>query len=128
MGKLLYPLFFLSGACGLAYETLWAKYLALSLGHAAHAYAVVLAARGRGLGRDEFKDAAQYHGRFQYPLKRLYVAEWLRRFPKDESALWSSLRIDVDMGRLAEAREKLRLLLSRRLALESRSFLGQEGP
>ncbi|MFA5138859.1 MAG: fused MFS/spermidine synthase [Elusimicrobiota bacterium] len=102
-----------------------------------------LSARGQGLSREEFKDAAEYHGRFEYPLHRLYVEEWLRRFPRDEDALWASSMIDAGMGRLPQARVKLRALLSRRpkdpellsalavvergLALENRSFLGQAG-
>jgi predicted membrane-bound spermidine synthase len=40
--RILYPLFLLSGFCGLIYESIWAKYLKLFLGHAAYAQAVVL--------------------------------------------------------------------------------------
>jgi predicted membrane-bound spermidine synthase/tetratricopeptide (TPR) repeat protein len=36
-------LFLLSGATGLAYEVLWAKYLGFMLGHSSHAHAIVLA-------------------------------------------------------------------------------------
>jgi predicted membrane-bound spermidine synthase len=39
---LVYPLFLLSGATGLAYEVLWARYLGLFFGHTAQAQAVVL--------------------------------------------------------------------------------------
>ncbi len=49
MKRTVHGLFFLSGAAALAYETLWAKYLALGLGHTAHAYAVVMAAFLGGL-------------------------------------------------------------------------------
>lgn len=39
---LLYAVFFISGFCGLIYESIWSHYLKLILGHAAHAQAVVL--------------------------------------------------------------------------------------
>jgi spermidine synthase len=39
---LLYAVFFVSGFCGLIYESIWSHYLKLILGHAAHAQAVVL--------------------------------------------------------------------------------------
>lgn len=39
---LLYAIFFVSGSCGLIYESIWTHYLKLILGHAAHAQAVVL--------------------------------------------------------------------------------------
>ena len=39
---LLYAVFFISGFCGLIYESIWSHYLKLVLGHAAHAQAVVL--------------------------------------------------------------------------------------
>jgi spermidine synthase len=38
----LYAIFFLSGFCGLIYESIWTHYLKLLLGHAAYAQAVVL--------------------------------------------------------------------------------------
>lgn len=38
----LYALFFVSGFCGLIYESLWSHYLKLIVGHAAYAQAVVL--------------------------------------------------------------------------------------
>ena len=38
----LYGIFFLSGFCGLIYESIWSHYLKLLLGHAAYAQAVVL--------------------------------------------------------------------------------------
>jgi len=37
-----YILFAISGFCGLIYESIWAKYLKLFLGHAAYAQTVVL--------------------------------------------------------------------------------------
>lgn len=41
--SLLFALFFLSGFCGLIYESIWSHYLKLFLGHAAYAQTVVLA-------------------------------------------------------------------------------------
>src|SRR5215207_6935716 len=38
----LYAIFFVSGFCGLIYESIWSHYLKLILGHAAYAQAVVL--------------------------------------------------------------------------------------
>jgi spermidine synthase len=49
MKMLVYSLFFVSGAAGLAFETLWGRYLSLTLGHTAHAYAAVMAAFLGGL-------------------------------------------------------------------------------
>jgi len=40
--RILFPLFLVSGFCGLIYESIWAKYLKLFLGHAAYAQTVVL--------------------------------------------------------------------------------------
>jgi len=40
--RLLFPLFFVSGFCGLIYESVWSHYLKLFLGHAAYAQTVVL--------------------------------------------------------------------------------------
>jgi predicted membrane-bound spermidine synthase len=40
--RLLFALFFLSGFCGLIYESIWSHYLKLFLGHAAYAQTVVL--------------------------------------------------------------------------------------
>ncbi|NOT08114.1 MAG: spermidine synthase [Gemmatimonadales bacterium] len=42
MNPLLYFLFFLSGAAGLMYESVWARYLGLFVGHEAHAQVLVL--------------------------------------------------------------------------------------
>ena len=39
---LLFALFFVSGFCGLIYESIWSHYLNLFLGHAAYAQTVVL--------------------------------------------------------------------------------------
>jgi predicted membrane-bound spermidine synthase len=47
---ILFGLFFLSGLCGLVYEVLWARQLALVLGHTAAAQALVLAVFMAGLG------------------------------------------------------------------------------
>src|SRR2546423_8127599 len=38
----LYALFFLSGAAGLIYESIWTRYLALLVGHSAYAQILVL--------------------------------------------------------------------------------------
>jgi len=43
MGNLVSALFLVSGATGLVYEVVWAKYLTLVLGNTAHAHTVVLA-------------------------------------------------------------------------------------
>lgn len=40
--RALYAIFFVSGFCGLIYESIWSHYLKLLLGHAAYAQAVVL--------------------------------------------------------------------------------------
>ena len=40
--RLLYAIFFISGFCGLIYESIWSHYLKLLLGHAAYAQDVVL--------------------------------------------------------------------------------------
>lgn len=50
MTALLLLLFFLSGLCGLVYEVLWARQLALVLGHTAAAQALVLSVFMAGLG------------------------------------------------------------------------------
>ena len=42
----LYGLFVLSGAAGLIYESLWARYLALFVGHTAYAQILVLGVKG----------------------------------------------------------------------------------
>ena len=40
--RLIQGLFFVSGFCGLIYESIWSHYLKLFLGHAAYAQSVVL--------------------------------------------------------------------------------------
>ncbi|MCZ7647297.1 MAG: fused MFS/spermidine synthase [Planctomycetota bacterium] len=47
-------LFFLSGACGLVYEVLWSRQLALVLGHTVHSLAAVLSAFMAGLALGSF--------------------------------------------------------------------------
>jgi predicted membrane-bound spermidine synthase len=47
---ILYLLFFLSGAAALVYETLWARYLGLFVGHSAYAQIIVLAIFLGGMG------------------------------------------------------------------------------
>ncbi|NLH48560.1 MAG: fused MFS/spermidine synthase [Myxococcales bacterium] len=46
---LLYFCFFLTGACGLVYEVVWSRYLAILLGNTAHAHTIVLATFMGGL-------------------------------------------------------------------------------
>ena len=43
LGAIVFGLFFLSGAAGLVYQSIWAQYLGLLLGHAAYAQTLVLA-------------------------------------------------------------------------------------
>src|SRR5438034_3059443 len=43
MLTLLYTVFVLSGAAGLIYESIWARYLGLFVGHSAYAQVIVLA-------------------------------------------------------------------------------------
>ena len=42
MTRVLYPLFILSGAAGLIYESIWTRYLGLFVGHDAYAQIIVL--------------------------------------------------------------------------------------
>ena len=42
MVPLLYAIFVLSGAAGLIYESIWARYLGLLVGHSAYAQVIVL--------------------------------------------------------------------------------------
>jgi spermidine synthase len=68
----LYSIFFVSGFCGLIYESIWSHYLKLLLGHAAYAQAVVLVVFVGGLAL-----GAWLTGRFSERLKHpimLYAA------------------------------------------------------
>jgi spermidine synthase len=66
---LLYLVFFISGFCGLIYESIWSHYLKLVLGHAAHAQAVVLIVFVGGLAL-----GASLAGRFTHRLKNPILA------------------------------------------------------
>lgn len=61
----LYAIFFLSGFCGLIYESIWSHYLKLLLGHAAYAQAVVLVVFIGGLAL-----GAWLTGRFAHRIRR----------------------------------------------------------
>lgn len=64
----LYAIFFLSGFCGLIYESIWSHYLKLLLGHAAYAQAVVLVVFVGGLAL-----GAWLAGRFAHRIREPIV-------------------------------------------------------
>ena len=66
---LLYVVFFISGLCGLIYESIWSHYLKLVLGHAAHAQAVVLIVFVGGLAL-----GASLAGRFTHRVRNPILA------------------------------------------------------
>jgi spermidine synthase len=66
---LLYAIFFVSGFCGLIYESIWSHYLKLILGHAAYAQAVVLVVFVGGLAL-----GAWLTGRFSERIRRPILA------------------------------------------------------
>ena len=72
---LLYALFAVSGFCGLIYESIWAKYVKLFLGHAAYAQTVVLVVfiGGMAIGAALCGRFAQ---RIRHPLIAYAVAEF----------------------------------------------------
>ena len=65
----LYAIFFVSGFCGLIYESIWSHYLKLILGHAAYAQAVVLVVFVGGLAL-----GAWLTGRFSERIRRPILA------------------------------------------------------
>jgi predicted membrane-bound spermidine synthase len=65
----LYAIFFVSGFCGLIYESIWSHYLKLLLGHAAYAQAVVLVVFIGGLAI-----GAWFTGRWSERIKRPLLA------------------------------------------------------
>ena len=72
---ILYPLFLLSGFCGLIYESIWAKYLKLFLGHAAYAQAVVLVVFIGGMAIGAWL-CGRWASRIRNPLLAYAVAEF----------------------------------------------------
>jgi predicted membrane-bound spermidine synthase len=69
-------LFFVSGFCGLIYESIWTHYLKLFLGHAAYAQSVVLVVfiGGMAIGAAV---AGRYAGRIRRPLIAYAIAEFV---------------------------------------------------
>jgi spermidine synthase len=65
----LYTIFFVSGFCGLIYESIWSHYLKLILGHAAYAQAVVLVVFVGGLAL-----GAWLTGRYSERIRRPILA------------------------------------------------------
>lgn len=72
---LIFPLFLVSGFCGLIYESIWAQYLKLFLGHAAYAQTVVLVVFIGGMAV-----GAWLCGRFASRIKRPLVAYAIAEF------------------------------------------------
>jgi spermidine synthase len=73
--RILYPLFLLSGFCGLIYESIWASYLKLFLGHAAYAQAVVLVVFIGGMAIGAWL-CGRFAYRFRNPLAAYAIAEF----------------------------------------------------
>src|SRR5256714_11719908 len=63
----IYALFFLSGAAGLIYESIWTRYLALLVGHSAYAQILVLAIFLGGMAVGSFV-VGRYSQRLRSPL------------------------------------------------------------
>ena len=72
--RMVYLLFFLSGAAGLIYEISWARQIGLLFGHTVHAAAVVLAAYFAGMAIG-YLLAGRWSARFQRPLLGYGLAE-----------------------------------------------------
>ena len=73
---LLYALFTVSGFCGLIYESIWAKYVKLFLGHAAYAQTVVLIVFIGGMAIGAWL-CGRFAQRIRYPLIAYAVAEFI---------------------------------------------------
>ncbi|HYS70272.1 MAG TPA: hypothetical protein VEM14_08530, partial [Gemmatimonadaceae bacterium] len=70
----LYALFFLSGAAGLMYESIWTRYLALLVGHSAYAQILVLTIFLGGMAVGSFI-VGRYSERLRNPLIWYAVVE-----------------------------------------------------
>jgi len=70
----LYALFFLSGAAGLIYESIWTRYLALLVGHSAYAQILVLTIFLGGMAVGSFL-VGRYSERLRNPLILYAVVE-----------------------------------------------------
>ena len=70
----LYALFFLSGAAGLMYESIWTRYLALFVGHSAYAQILVLTIFLGGMAVGSFL-VGRYSERLRNPLIWYAVVE-----------------------------------------------------
>ena len=73
---LLFPLFFVSGFCGLIYESIWSHYLKLFLGHAAYAQTVVLVVFIGGMAIGAWL-CGRFAGRIRNPLLAYAAAEFV---------------------------------------------------
>ena len=71
---MLYALFFLSGAAGLIYESIWTRYLALLVGHSAYAQILVLTIFLGGMAVGSFV-VGRYSERLRNPLILYAVVE-----------------------------------------------------
>jgi len=74
--RLLFPLFFLSGFCGLIYESIWSHYLKLFLGHAAYAQTVVLVVFIGGMAAGAWL-CGRFAPRIRNPLLAYAAAEFV---------------------------------------------------
>ena len=72
----IYPLFAVSGFCGLIYESIWSHYLKLFLGHAAYAQSLVLVVFIGGMAIGAWL-AGRYSDRIANPLAAYAIAELL---------------------------------------------------